>query len=1046
MSEKEQLLANLPPHLATDFIDSMPICFSYWDENLNAIYCNQAYVELFDLKDVDEYRLRHTEFTPEFQPDGKNSAETGYAYIQTALSEGQCKFEWTHKKLDGELIPTEVNLIRVMHEGKAFLSCYLRDLREIIAHEEKIQADKKHKQFLLDTMPLATQAWSKDMKIIECSFEMARMVGLKTKEEFAENFHKLSPEYQPNGEKSMDLAYRKIQEAFTKGHVREKWIHQDIKGNPIPCDVTLVRGEQDGEPVILVYVLDLSEHQKNIDKLRTAEQYTQVLLDESPFGTLIWDKDFTLVGGNKAISRMFGFSDAIEAKDFIDNFSGLVPEYQPDGVKSFERMYKVLQEALNKGKSQTYWVGQDLEKTPIPTEVIVVRVEHSGEYMLAGYIKDLREIEASRKKIQAAEQFTAAVLDGVPLSIGILDSNFKRIDCNDAMVELLGFESKEDFIQNASKGMPEFQPDGTSSFELSRIKLLEAWENGISVFEVVGLHTNGELIPIEFTLLRTTVDNKDFIITYMRDLRQEKAQIQKIKEAETTVRTIIDATPLTVNAFSGKGELLDCNEAGWKLFEYESKQEFIDNFHTIFPEFQPDGRRSEVMVQDALAKAVENGYFRIQTVAQTKHGEIMPCDVTLKSTIINGEVMIISYVQDLREINEALEKAHRATEAAEQSAKAKSEFLANMSHEIRTPMNGILGLLHILSHTNLNHTQKDYVEKAEFSAGNLLRIINDILDFSKIEAGKLEIEETPFTLHDICSELQSLFMPQMQEKNLACILNEGEFATKAILGDPLRLKQVLLNLIGNAIKFTHEGCVSLSIEAHEHDNKELHCTFTVKDTGIGLSKEQLQSLFSAFTQADTSVTRKYGGTGLGLIISKRIVEMMKGKIWAESSPGKGSTFIFTAIFQSCSEQRLPINQRDITDVVDKNITRSAQLLLVEDNDINQMIAEELLTSVGYAVDIANNGQEALDMLAKKHYDLVLMDIQMPIMDGLTATVNIRAQEKYKNLPVIAMSAHAMTGDKEISLKHGLNDHITKPISPAVLYSTLDFWLSKKNIT
>ncbi len=359
-------------------------------------------------------------------------------------------------------------------------------------------------------------------------------------------------------------------------------------------------------------------------------------------------------------------------------------------------------------------------------------------------------------------------------------------------------------------------------------------------------------------------------------------------------------------------------------------------------------------------------------------------------------------------------------------------------------MNGILGLLHILSGTSLSETQENYVQKTLLSAKNLLRIINDILDFSKIEAGKLEIENIPFNLHEICDEVQSLFSAKVAEKGLSISLNEGAHSLAVLMGDPLRLKQVLFNLMGNAIKFTETGGVKLKIESTKHSNKEVRCLFSVSDTGIGLSKEQVEKLFSPFTQADTSVTRKYGGTGLGLVISKRIVEMMRGDIWVESEVGKGSTFFFTAVFNIAQGELLTSQEQSQATKTIGVESRSGEILLVEDNMINQLIGEELLTSAGYKVDIANNGQEGLDMLEAKAYDAVLMDIQMPVMDGLTTVRKIREQRKYKELPVIAMSAHAMAGDKEISLKNGMNDHITKPIDPDILYASLDFWLNRKN--
>ncbi len=378
---------------------------------------------------------------------------------------------------------------------------------------------------------------------------------------------------------------------------------------------------------------------------------------------------------------------------------------------------------------------------------------------------------------------------------------------------------------------------------------------------------------------------------------------------------------------------------------------------------------------------------------------------------------------------------------AKQSAQVKSEFLANMSHEIRTPMNGILGLLHLLTKTKLTEQQEDYVQKSLFSANNLLRIINDILDFSKMEAGKLELEEIPFTLQNVCDDIAALYTPKAKDQNVELIINQGEYPNLAVLGDPLRIKQVLFNFVSNALKFTEQGSITVNIQCKPPLDDTLHCVFSVQDTGIGLTQEQQERLFSAFTQADSSITRKYGGTGLGLVICKKIAKAVKGSLWAESTVGQGSTFFFKVDLPLSSETAeqpyaglAPQAKRVCTE----------HLLLVEDNEINQIIAQELLEQVGYTVDVANNGAEALDMLEKTAYAAVLMDIQMPIMDGLTAAQKIRQNPAFKNLIVIAMSAHAMVGDHETSLEHGMNDHITKPIDPDVLYKTLDYWIAGKN--
>ncbi len=380
---------------------------------------------------------------------------------------------------------------------------------------------------------------------------------------------------------------------------------------------------------------------------------------------------------------------------------------------------------------------------------------------------------------------------------------------------------------------------------------------------------------------------------------------------------------------------------------------------------------------------------------------------------------------------------------AEKSTQIKSEFLANMSHEIRTPMNGILGLLHLLSHTELNEKQHDYVQKTILSTNNLLRIINDILDYSKIEAGKLEFERIPFSLDNICKEIVDLYEPKVREKKLYLKIDKGSCTKDILLGDPLRIKQVLFNFVSNAVKFTEEGGVTIIVQCEPPTKNAINCVFSVQDTGIGLDSAQQKKLFSAFTQADSSITRKYGGTGLGLIICKNIIEAMDGALWIESCAGQGSTFSFSLSFPLCDDDIILDESKNMIPTKGFHTMRTERLLVVEDNEINQIIAYELLQEAGYTIDIASDGLEAIQALKTNTYAAVLMDIQMPVMDGLTAAKKIREHPEYQDLIIIAMSAHAMQGDRDISIKHGMNDHITKPIDPKVLYSTLEKWLSKE---
>jgi len=543
----------------------------------------------------------------------------------------------------------------------------------------------------------------------------------------------------------------------------------------------------------------------------------------------------------------------------------------------------------------------------------------------------------------------------------------------------------------------------------------------------------------------------------------------------------------------------------------------------------------------------------------------------------HGRPGVTHWLVDVNDLTLQAEGLKKARDAAEDGTRAKSEFLANMSHEIRTPMNAILGLLHLTMQTELTDIQRDYLQKTEGAANTLLRIINDILDFSKIEAGKLEMEQVEFNLNDVFQTVADLVSGRAAEKGLEYIIQAPPDTPVDLVGDQIRLTQVISNLSNNAIKFTSVGRVTLSVSTVEKTPHQATLQFEIQDTGIGLTPGQARNLFQAFSQAESSTSRRFGGTGLGLAISKRLVEMMGGRIWAESAQGVGSTFAFTARFglhahsrhydaardfrgltalvvddnqvaldimedflktlgftvmtadngpgaveliqewsrqdrkfdllitdwkmpemdgiqtadkvhEIISAKDLPViimttayNRYEILDqarrsgirnVMTKPLSPStmlnmlvdifgrglpekksklrkahelarvkeylgARILLAEDNEVNQLVASRILRNAGLEVDTADSGLEALRMVQEKAYDLVLMDIQMPEMDGLEATRKIRALGgAFNDLPIVAMTAHAMSGDRELSLQAGMNAHINKPINVHDLFFTL----------
>jgi len=383
----------------------------------------------------------------------------------------------------------------------------------------------------------------------------------------------------------------------------------------------------------------------------------------------------------------------------------------------------------------------------------------------------------------------------------------------------------------------------------------------------------------------------------------------------------------------------------------------------------------------------------------------------------------------------------RAEQEAYEASRAKSQFLANMSHEIRTPINAIQGLIYLVQQNNLPSKLRMQLNKMEHSAHMLLTIVNDILDFSKIEAQHLELDSAPFDLYAILDRTRSMLGFRAIEKGLRLTFHEDEGVPKYLRGDPDRLGQVLLNLVGNAIKFTEDGEIKVFIRTVEYSLEKTVLEFSVQDTGIGITPEQQSRLFQLFSQADASITRQFGGTGLGLAISQRLVEMMGGRIEVNSALGEGSIFRFTAIFGHAESSEVELIQQPAHPLEEAAQLRGVRVLLVEDQPLNQEVAMEILQQAGLQVEIACNGQEALCKVQEnpKGFHVVLMDLQMPVLDGYEATRQLRTIPHCATLPVIAMTANVLAGERERCLAAGMNDYLTKPIDVPALYRALRHW-------
>ncbi|MBD3793202.1 MAG: response regulator [Campylobacterales bacterium] len=581
--------------------------------------------------------------------------------------------------------------------------------------------------------------------------------------------------------------------------------------------------------------------------------------------------------------------------------------------------------------------------------------------------------------------------------------------------------------------------------------ILNHFQEAITTGEIVELHKAEDK-------KKKISDNLNRLYRYDQTVNDQRKLLQRLFSGYSTyIKACIDAQRILYNPEQERlYRLQERVETLFKEKKLEAATDFSDALYDL--SFNTDKHFKMLVLISALGlilliipslyiyrstqrrfdKVTTSLYNLIQEKPDFSKKMIVECDDEIGKLIAGFNQLQSKLENDVMKLNELKIKA-------EDAARLKTEFLANMSHEIRAPMNGIVGMSYLVLQTKLTRKQRDYVEKIDNSAKALLGIINDILDLSKMEAGKLRVDRVNFSLTKLINSSVDLVRLNAKKKNLKLTVNYAEDLPKQLYGDSLRLLQVLNNLLSNAIKFTDQGEVGVTIEQVASNRFR----FTVHDTGIGIKEAYQSKLFCAFTQADGSTTRNYGGTGLGLAISKQLVELMNGRIWVESEYGVGSRFVFEMellVAKQNDIDSVPVSQTPskYRKILQKDIEclSGSRILLADDNEINQEIMMGLLENSQIRLDIAVNGQEAIDKFRKNRYDLILMDIQMPVMDGHQAAKMIRQEDS--EIIIIALTANAMQEDIQKSFESGMNDHISKPIDVAKLYKILIKYINKEN--
>lgn len=856
-----------------------------------------------------------------------------------------------------------------------------------------------------------------------------RLTGYSNKECIGKKPHEILHGPLTNKDTLADI-FRKLgnRESF-KGEI----LDYKKSGEAFWADLSISLIEDNGKIVGSVSILrDISVEKKDREQIEASEWRHRLLFEDLPMPMLIMDAETSnFISVNKAACRAYGYT----REEFVQlKLEDILLD--PGKVKApgFKEKFASLP------LMEATYMHRRKDGSVIPMEISSYLTEIDGKKVRLSLNKDVSRTVAAEKALSLSEERFASFMEYTPAVAWMKDDEGRYVYVNNAFSEKFSVSNIEAIDKMDSDLLPQKYAEEIDAYD-KRVAHGESFEIFSSIPTPDGAMRDWWII--KFPIQSST--GETFICGLAHDITDKRKAEKALEDSERRYRLISENSRDLICLHDLDGKCNFVSPSITYLTGYAPEEllnKYVSDFATenfksyLKNEFNPLSPEYGSSLIEYQFQRKDGTHIWLETATQPILGEqgnpihilSVSRDITTRK---EAELKLERFAHHLQETNEQLKEAK---ESAEKSAKIKEEFLANTSHEIRTPMNAILGLTRILLDTSLTEKQVEYLKAIETSGDTLLVVINDILDLSKIEAGKLSLEEIPFNLEESVHFACNLLKPKALEKNITLRCSVPD-ALPAVSGDPVRLNQILLNIIGNAIKFTHIGEVLVSIDHVVPIEDSYDVQFSIKDTGIGIPTSQINNIFQSFTQVSSSTTRQYGGTGLGLAIVKRLVELHHGSIQVRSRENEGSVFIFSLKYKvpaEISKEEQSQSGKERNELIHK------KGLLVEDNPINLMVAKKVLNSFGMDIICAASGEEALSRLQEDTFDIVFMDIQMPGLDGYQTTELIRASEleKSRQVPIMAMTANATTGEAEKCLELGMDAYISKPFDTDNLYNTI----------